>query len=175
MLDTVVLFVALLAVAGLLYVLTRPGRFQIARSRIINAPPEKIFPYVNDLRAMNTWLPFLKPDPDIRLNYIGPSSGKGAVNEFDGNSKVGAGRVEITDSVSPSKVAMRLQMSRPMACDNAVAFTLIPRGGATDVTWSMEGKCSFMSKLMGIFIDTDEMVGGQFEKGLADLKALAEK
>ena len=175
MIDTFALLMALLIVAGLLYVATRPDRFHIARTATINAAPEKIFPYINDLRAMNTWMPFLKPDPNIRLTYSGPSSGKGAVNEFDGNNQVGAGRVEITGSVAPSKVEMRLQMSRPMACDNAIAFTLKPGASATDVTWAMEGGNSLLSKIMGIFINTEKMVGGQFEKGLADLKTLAEK
>jgi carbon monoxide dehydrogenase subunit G len=175
MLDTLVLLVALLIVLVLLYTFKRPDRFRIARTQGINAPPEKIFPYINDLRALNTWLPFLKPDPDIRLTYSGPSSGRGALNEFDGNRQVGAGRVEITESIPHSKVVMRLQMSRPMACDNTVEFTLRPNGDNTDITWAMEGKSSFMSKLVGILINTDKMVGAQFEKGLADLKALAEK
>jgi uncharacterized protein YndB with AHSA1/START domain len=175
MLDTLALLMALLIVMSSLYVFTRPNRFRIARAQSINAPPEKIFPFINDLRALNTWLPFLEPDPDIRLTYSDPSKGRGAVNEFDGNHRVGAGRVEITESVPHSRVAMRLQMSRPMTCDNNVEFTLRPSGGKTDVTWAMEGKSSIMSKLVGIFINTDKMVGAQFEKGLAELKSLAEK
>ena len=175
MLDTLALLVAPLIVLGSLYVFTRPDRFRIARTQSFNAPPEKIFPFINDLRVLNTWLPFLKPDPDIRLTYSGPSSGRGAVNDFDGNRHVGAGRVEITESIPNSKVVMRLQMSRPMACDNTVEFTLRPSGDNTDVTWAMEGKSSFMSKLVGTFINADKMVGAQFEKGLAELKALAEK
>jgi uncharacterized protein YndB with AHSA1/START domain len=166
----VVIVAALLA-----YAATRPDTFRVQRSAGINAPPERIFPLIANLKSMNTWNPFVDPDPAIKIAYTGPESGKGAAHSWSGNSKVGEGRIEITEAVPSSRVAMQLDMLKPMKAHNAVEFRLQPNGGETTVTWAMSGRQPFIAKLMTIFIDCDRMVGGQFEKGLASLKAIAER
>lgn len=163
--------------AGLLvaYAATRPDDFRIARTTHIAAPPERVFAMINDLRAMNAWNPFdKKQDPEIKGTYSGPADGVGARYDFDG-SKAGAGHVEIIESTAPRHVAMRLIMSRPMACDNRIDFTIEPNGTGSEVTWAMSGKSQFMGKLCGLLFNVDKMCGGAFEKGLADLKVLAEQ
>ena len=169
------LALVLVVVALLAYAATKPDRFAIERSARIAAPPERIFPLIANLKAMNTWNPFVEPDPAVQISYSGPESGRGAAHTWSGNSKVGEGRIEITDAQAPSRVDLRLQMVKPMKADNAVAFTLAPNGGGTDVTWAMSGQQPLMGKLMTIFINCDRMVGGQFEKGLANLKSIAER
>jgi uncharacterized protein YndB with AHSA1/START domain len=166
----VVIVAALLA-----YAATRADTFRVQRSAGIYAPPERIFPLIANLKSMNTWNPFVDPDPAIKIAYTGPESGKGAAHTWSGNSKVGEGRIEITEAVPPSRVAMQLDMLKPIKANNAVEFTLQPNGSETAVTWAMSGRQPFMAKLMTIFIDCDRMVGGQFEKGLASLKAIAER
>lgn len=169
-------FVLIVAISGLLaYASTRPDSFEVSRSTLINAPPETIFPLINSPARMNIWNPFVKADPAIKLTYSGPEAGVGAANAWDGTSKVGKGDIEITESVAPSRIALRLNMIKPMKAQNYVEYTLVPRGAATEVTWMMQGKQPFMAKLMSVVINCDRMVGGLFEKGLADLKALAEK
>ncbi len=175
MLSTFLMLLGLVILAALAYAFTRPDNFIYSRTARINAPPERIYPLIADLRQMNAWNPFAKPDPNIKFVYSGPESGIGAINDFSGNNQVGAGRVEITDAAPPSRVTMRLVMTRPLACDNTVEFTLVPVGSTTDVTWAMSGKSNLLSKLMCLAMDPDKMVGGMFEKGLADLKVLAEK
>jgi uncharacterized protein YndB with AHSA1/START domain len=165
-----------LVVAGILaYAATRPDTFRVQRSTGINAPPERIFPLIANLKSMNTWNPFVDPDPAIKVAYSGPETGKGAAHTWRGNAKVGEGRIEITDVVPSSKIAMQLDMLKPMKAHNQVEFTLQPNGSETAVTWAMSGRQPFIAKLMTIFIDCDRMVGGQFEKGLASLKAIAER
>lgn len=171
---TVILAIAVLLGAVLLYAATKPGSCQFSRSIHILAPPERIFPLINDLRAMNEWNPFVKADPNIRLSYSGPASGAGAANDFDGNGQVGSGRVEIVESVPPSKIIMALHMVRPMKCQNRVEFTITPCSDGADVTWGMSGRQPFIGKLMSVFINTGKMVGGAFETGLTELKAKAE-
>lgn len=166
---------AVLVASVLLYAATKPDTFSYARSTTIAAPPAAIFPEINDLRAFNRWNPFLKPDPTTKLDYSGPPSGAGATNAWAGNSNVGRGSLAITESVSPSKIGMQLNMIKPIAASNRVEFTLVPTAGATTVTWAMSGKQPFMAKLMSVFIDCEKMCGDQFEKGLAELKALAER
>jgi len=166
----VVLVVALVA-----YAATKPDAFRVQRSTGINAPAERIFPLIANLKSMNTWNPFVEPDPAIKIAYSGPDSGKGAAHTWSGNSKVGEGRIEITDAAPSARVTMRLDMLKPMKASNLVEFTLQPTGDSTAVSWAMSGRQPFMAKLMTVFIDCDKMVGSQFEKGLGKLKAIAER
>jgi uncharacterized protein YndB with AHSA1/START domain len=175
MLTTTLIIIAVLVALAviLLYAASKPDTFGVQRSTTIVAPPEKIFPLINDLHAHTTWSPFEK-DPAMKRTHTGAPAGKGAVYEWDGNRQVGSGRIAITDSAAPSKVAMRLEMFRPFRADNVVEFTLEPQGNPTRVTWAMRGQQPFMAKLMSTFINCDKMVGSQFEEGLAKLKTLAE-
>jgi uncharacterized protein YndB with AHSA1/START domain len=170
------LFAILVVLLGafLLYVATKPDTCSFSRSVHISAPPEKIFPLIDDPRAMNEWNPFVKADPNIKLSYSGPPNGVGAANDFEGDSRVGAGRAEIIESAPPSKVVVALRMERPMKCQNRVEFSIAPTEGGSDVTWAMSGKQPFIGKLFSTFVDSQKMVGGAFEAGLADLKARAE-
>jgi len=172
--------VGVLAIIALLvYAATFPDSFQVQRTQRINASPEKIFPLINNLHGMNTWNPFSEPDPEIKITYTGPESGKGARYEWTGNSKVGQGSIEIIDVAAPSRVALRLDMLKPIEGHNTVVFTLAPNGSgteaSTDVTWAMTGERPLIGKVMDAVFNMDRMVGGQFEKGLAKLKAIAEK
>lgn len=163
------IIVGLLIVAAL-----KPDEFRVERSISIKAPPEKIFPLVNDLRAFGTWSPYEKLDPAMQRSYSGPASGKGAVYAWKGNDKVGEGRMEITSSTPPDSVLIQLDFLQPFEAHNTAAFTLKPEGGGTTVTWAMFGPAPFVSKLMSIFFSMDKMIGQDFETGLANLKTLAE-
>ena len=153
---------------------TRPDTFRLARTQSIKAPPEKIFPLIADLRRLNVWNPFVQKDPAIKLTYRGPESGPGAINEWEGNRQVGKGSLEIVEASPSSKLRMKLDMIAPIAASNTIEFTLAPHRGATDVTWSMEGRVPLIAKVLHMFCSMDRMVGGQFEAGLSQLKALAE-
>jgi uncharacterized protein YndB with AHSA1/START domain len=166
---------AALLAGFLAYAATKPDSFEITRSIDIAAPPAKIFPLINDLRAFNTWNPFLAKDPAVKLTYSGPQTGQGAGHGWDGNGDVGSGSLEIVEAAAPTRVAMRLDMVSPMEAHNAVQFTLVPAGGGTKVTWQMRGPQPFLGKVMDAIFDVDAMVGGDFETGLASLKVLAEK
>lgn len=171
----VAIAVVVVVAALVAYAATKPDMFRVQRSTGINAPAERIFPLIASLKSMNTWNPFVEPDTAIKISYSGPDSGKGAAHTWSGNGKVGEGRIEVTDAAPSSRVAMQLDMWKPMKARNAVEFTLAPNGKTTTVTWAMSGRQPLMAKLMTIFIDCDKMVGSQFEKGLGKLKAIAER
>jgi uncharacterized protein YndB with AHSA1/START domain len=173
MIATILIVIAVAVAAALAYAATKPDTFMVRRSASIAAPPERIFPMIDDLRAQSAWSPFEK-DPNMKRSHSGAPHGKGAVYEWDGNRQVGAGRIAITESVPPSKVELLLDMSRPFKAHNTVEFTLDRDGAGTTVTWSMQGRQPYMAKVMGLFMDCDKMCGGLFEEGLAKLKALAE-
>jgi uncharacterized protein YndB with AHSA1/START domain len=166
-----VLFAVIAAI--LIYAATKPDTFQIQRATTIVAPPEKIFPLINDLHAHTSWSPFEK-DPNMKRTHSGAPQGKGAVYDWDGDRKVGSGRLAIADS-TPSNITMVLDMFKPFKAHNTVNFMLDPQGSATRVTWAMHGRQPYMAKLMSTFINCDKMVGSQFEQGLAKLKTIAER
>ena len=119
------------------------------------------------------WSPFEK-DPAMKRTFVEPANGRGAVYEWDGNRKVGAGRIQVMTVSAPFLVTMELMMFRPFKAHNLVEFTVEPKGEATNVSWAMQGRQPFMGKVMSTFINCDKMVGREFETGLAKLKALAE-
>lgn len=175
MLKIIGIVIAVLIVAAVLYAITRPDTFHVQRTARIKAASDKIFSHINDLHAWEAWSPYAKLDPAMKTRYSGAASGAGAVYEWEGNAQVGAGRVTISESTPSNRVAIKLEMFKPFAANNDVTFTLQPKGDATDVTWAMDGRNTFMSKLMSLFFSMDKMVGGQFEEGLGNLKTLAER
>jgi hypothetical protein len=179
MFKTIVLGVVGVVVAGIGIVLVlaanKPDTFSVQRTARINAPPEKIFPLINNLRSFATWSPYEQKDPAMKRFYGATTSGKGAVYEWDGNSNVGKGRIAIADAAPPSKVTINLDMIDPFEAHNIVEFKLEPQGDATNVTWAMQGKVPFMAKVVHVVFDMDKMVGDDFAAGLANLKTIAEK
>ncbi|MGE0424265.1 MAG: SRPBCC family protein [Reyranellaceae bacterium] len=177
MLDIILIIVAVIAaaiIALLIYAATRPSRFRVQRSITINAPAESIFPQVNDLRAQQSWSPWEAKDPAMKRTYGGAQSGKGAKYEWQGNKQVGHGRMEIVESTPPTRLLMKLDFIAPFPANNMAEFILEPRGDSTVVTWAIFGPSPYMSKLMGIFMSFDKMIGKEFDTGLAKLKALME-
>lgn len=175
MLRKTALVVAFLVAAVLLYALTRPDTLHVERSVTVNAPPEKIYPLINDYRNWSAWSPYEKKDPAMKRTFNGPTSGKGAVYAWDGDKNVGKGRMEIVDTSPSSKITIKLDFERPFEANNVVNFTIQPTPTGSNVTWAMDGPMPCISKLMSVFINMDTMIGKDFEAGLANLKTVAEK
>ncbi len=172
---TVLVILVLIVAALLAYVASRPDTFRVERSIRIEASAETIFPHINNLHQWEAWSPWEKVDPGVQRSYSGADSGPGAVYAWQGNNKVGQGRMEITATTPPQRVLMKIDFIKPFEGHNSIEFTLVPDGDATRVTHAMYGPNQFLSKLMGLFFSMDGMIGQKFEEGLASLKALAEK
>ncbi len=179
MIKKIALGIALLLAAIILGILavaaTKPDTFQVERTATVDAPAEAVFPLINDFHRWDSWSPWEKLDPNMARTHSGAESGVGAVYEWEGNSDVGAGRMEITESEAPSKVTIQLDFTEPFESSNITRFTLEPEGETTKVTWAMHGPNQFMGKVMSVFVSMDAMVGKDFEEGLANLTAAAEK
>jgi hypothetical protein len=174
MIKTIAIVAVAVLAVPLVLAAFKPDTFRVERSASIQAPPEKLHPLINDMRTFNTWNPYNLKDPNIRGEYRGPQAGPGATYHFEGNKDVGKGSISIVDT-APAKVTMKLDMLEPFEGHNTVEFTMVPRGQATEVTWAMHGPSPYMAKLVGIFMNMDRMIGRDFEAGLANLKARAEK
>ena len=170
------IIVVLLIVGVLLTAATRPDTFIVQRTAVIKAPPEKVFPFINDFERWPAWSPWEKKDPAMKRSYGATKSGKGAKYAWEGNSDVGQGSMEISESTAPARVALRLDFVRPFEAHNNVEFSLRPEaGGTTQVAWRMEGPLPYFAKVIHLVLDMDRMVGADFEAGLANLKMAAEK
>jgi uncharacterized protein YndB with AHSA1/START domain len=153
----------------------QPDVFHVERTTTVNAPPDKVFPLVDDLRKWTTWSPYEKLDPAMKRTFGATTAGKGATYAWDAEGKAGAGRMEIVESTPPSKVGFALDFKRPFENRAKAAFTFVPQGDKTLVTWSMDSPTPFLGKILHVFFDAESMVGEDFARGLADLKAAAEK
>lgn len=169
----VVLAIAIAVV--LVLAATKPDTFSVQRAAIVSAPPEKIFPLIYDFRQWGSWSPYEHKDPAMKRTFSGAVRGNGAVYAWEGDRNVGKGRMEILDASPPSRIAIQLDFYTPFEAHNTAEFTMLPQDGATRVTWRMHGPAPLMARIMHVFINIDNMVGRDFEAGLANLKRLAEK
>ncbi|MEP6762992.1 MAG: SRPBCC family protein [Gemmatimonadaceae bacterium] len=159
----------------ILFASTRPSTFSLVRSTTIGASPDRVFPLINDFHKWSDWSPWEKIDPAMKRAFTGPESGVGAAYSWDGNNKAGAGSMQITRSDMPNKVDINLNFTRPFKANNLTEFTTAPSGNSTVVTWKMSGPLDLFGKVFHLFVNMEKMVGTDFEKGLASMKAIAER
>ncbi len=172
------IILAVVLVAIFLFVIVaalQPGEMRVVRSTAIAASPADVFPQVNDLYKWKAWSPWAKLDPAAKETFEGPPAGPGAEFKWSGNKKIGEGAMKITDSRPNDLVRIALTFVRPFPCSNLVEFTFTPEGNQTAVAWTMTGQKNFAAKAVGLFMNMDKMVGRDFEKGLAAMKAVVEE
>lgn len=153
----------------------KPDTFSVKRVVSIKAPPEKIAALITDFRQWGTWSPWEQLDPNIKRTFSGAPSGKGSIYNWEGNKDVGKGRMEIMDASTPARTVIKLDFLEPFESHNTTEFTLVPQGEMTTVSWDMSGPMPFVSKIMSVFASMDSMIGKDFEKGLSNMKTVAEK
>ncbi|CAN5788536.1 SRPBCC family protein [soil metagenome] len=149
--------------------------FTVERSTHVDAPPQRVYDQIVDFHNWTRWSPWEEMDPDMQRTYDGADSGAGAVYRWSGNRKVGRGAMEITRVVEPSTVEIDLHFERPFKARNDTVFSVGPDGSGARVTWSMTGEKTLMTRVMGVFKSMDQMIGPDFEKGLARLKVVSEE
>lgn len=174
MLKKIVLGIVVILVVFLTYVAFQPSDYRITREIKIHAPAETVFAQVNDLHKFNVWNPWAKVDPAAKMTFEGPLSGVGAISSWDGNHEVGAGRMTILESKPNTLIRMKLEYLKPFEGTSEAEFAFKSENGQTVVSWSNSGKSSFIPRLICTFMNMDKMMGGMFEKGLLQLKAVSE-
>jgi len=171
---TVIYILIAVVAVFVMVVALQPADFSVSRSTSIAAPPEVVFVQVNDLHKWQTWSPWAKLDPNAKIVYEGPVAGVGAAFAWSGNLQVGEGRMTVTESHPNELMLFKLDFVKPMKATNITEFAFKPDGRQTVVKWMMSGKRNFIGKAVGLVISCEKMIGGNFEKGLADMKSLAE-
>jgi hypothetical protein len=170
------ILIALIAIVVLfvIVVVMQPSQFRVERTAIISAPAPTVFAQVNDFHKWAAWNPWAKIDPAMKQTYEGAPAGVGAIYTWSGNNEVGEGRMTITESRPSDHIRIKLEFFKPFAATNVAEFNFKPEGDQAAVTWSMTGNNNFIAKAIHLFINIDKMVGGQFEKGLMQMKSIAE-
>jgi uncharacterized protein YndB with AHSA1/START domain len=174
MLIKILIAVAAIFVVLAVIVALQPSEFRVARSTTISAPPSAVFVQVNDFHKWEAWNPWGKIDPAMKQTYEGAPAGTGAIYTWAGNNEVGEGRMAIIESRPSELIRVKLEFFKPFAATNTAEFTFKPEANQTVVTWSMFGEKNFMAKAIHLFMNMDKMIGGQFEKGLAEMKSVVE-
>jgi hypothetical protein len=164
-----VLVLAVLIVGGGLLL---PASSHLERSTLIQRPPAEVFATLNSFGRFNEWSPWFEIDPSAKYAYSGPASGVGARMAWVGNSSVGSGSQEIIESLPPGKIVNALDFGGSKA---KATYQLTPEGDGTRLTWSLDSEHGHnpINRLFGAFL-LEGMVGKDYEKGLAKLKAVLE-
>ncbi|OFZ28811.1 MAG: hypothetical protein A2622_04045 [Bdellovibrionales bacterium RIFCSPHIGHO2_01_FULL_40_29] len=156
------------------FVATRQGKFNYERSGLIEAPADKIFPYISQFSMGGQWSPYEKIDPNMKKTFSGADGQPGSMMVFEGNSQAGSGQLELIKLIPNELVEIKLTMTKPIRAENLVIYKLTPEGNGTRFSWSMSGDGGFFGKLLNVFIDCENMVAGSFTEGIANLKTLVE-
>ncbi len=174
MITYILIGLAAVVIVFLIAVAMGPAEFRITRSATISAPAAAVFENINDLHKWEAWSPWAKMDPTAKNTFTGSAAGTGAVMSWAGNNKVGEGRMTITESKAGELIRIKLEFFKPFKAVNTAEFVFKAEGGQTVVTWSMFGPNTFVGKVIGLIMNCEKMIGGQFEQGLASLRTVAE-
>jgi uncharacterized protein YndB with AHSA1/START domain len=175
MLKKILIALALIVITFLIAAAMQPSDYRVVRRATIAAPPAVVFGNVNDLHKFQEWSPWAKLDPAAKMTFEGPPAGTGAIVKWAGNNEVGEGQMTIIESRPNELIRFKLDFVKPFAGTSDAEWMFQQEGSnQTAVSWSMSGKKNFISKAISVFMDMDQVIGGQFEKGLASLKALSE-
>jgi len=174
MLKKILIALAVIIIVFVIVVAMQPSEYRVTRSATISAPAQAVFAQVNDFHKWEAWNPWGKIDPAMKQSYEGAPAGTGAIYTWTGNNEVGEGRMTLTESRPSELIRIKMEFFKPVAGTSIAEFTFKPEGNQTMVTWSMAGENNFMAKAFGLFMSMDKMIGGQFEKGLAQMKSVVE-
>lgn len=174
MVTTILVGLGVLLMVFLIAAARQSDDLRVVRSIAISAPTALAFAQVNDLRKWLEMSPYAKDDPAATYTFAGPSAGVGSSLEWVGNSKIGAGRITITESRPDDLVRFKFEFFKPWYCTNTTDFIFRSTASGTEVTWAMTMKNNFIAKASGLVMNMDKLMGESYEAGLVNLKNLAE-
>jgi effector-binding domain-containing protein len=169
------ILIILLTLLGLFVILgfIGPKSFRVERSLVIAAPVDVVFNRVSKLAEMKNWGPWQAMDKDQVQSIEGTDGTVGAVWKWEGDT-VGKGMQEIVAIETNKSVRTKLTFLEPMEAVNESTYDLEDLGDSTRITWGLQGENDFLGRVMGLFKVMDRMIGPDFERGLSNLKGLAE-
>jgi len=156
------------------YAALQSADYQVSREIVVKASPEAVFPYINSSKKSNEWMPWAASDPEMKMTHSGPEEGVGSKSNWESKGKMGTGEAEIVESQPNQSVKTKLTYLKPMEMSQIAEVSLTPSAEGTLVRWSVAGRNDLIGRVVCLFMNMDKMVGGEFEKGLANLKRMVE-
>ena len=166
-------FLALLVVYAIFAMIFFDSHYHGENSITVNAPKEKVWTHVNSMKAFNTWNPWMKFDPNLKVTYSGISGNVGDKYHWIGNDDVGEGEQEITAIVPGEKVSTKMHFIKPMEDEATSDLMLASEGNATKVTWTIDFEMETYFKPMKPYMKYE--MEKSYNEGLANLKKLVEQ
>lgn len=152
----------------------QPSDYVISRQVTINAPTEKVFPYLSNQKLAEKWAPWFGMDPNLKMVYTGPDDAPGGKASWDTQGQLGTGSATISAVEPLKRVGIELEYTKPMEMRQHSDYLVEPQGNQTLVTWRVTGNNTFPGRVACLFMNIDKHVGGLFEQGLTKLKTIVE-
>jgi len=175
MLKKILWILVAIVVVFLVVVALQPSDYRVERTATIDAPASQVFTHVNDFHKWDAWSPWAKLDPDAKITFEGPDAGEGSVLAWSGNENVGIGKMTLVESRPDEKVKIKVDFEKPFEGSTNSEFAFKPAGDQTEVAWAMHGHHNFIEKAFCLVMNGLGMMGDDLEKGLAQLKTVAEQ
>lgn len=175
MLKKILIALAAIVLIFVGVVAMQPSEFHVERTADIAAPQANLFARVNDFRKREAWSPWAKLDPAAKVSLEGPPSGQGTVMNWAGNDEVGEGKMTLVESQPNDLVKIKVDFVKPFEGSSTSQFAFKPNGDRTAVTWTMNAHHNFLEKAFCLLMNGQKMVGDDMEKGLAQMKSVAEQ
>ncbi len=175
MLKKILQAAVLLIISLFGYAAFQPADYKISRQISIDAPADKIFPFLNNMKLADQWGPWKETDPEVKMTLTGPEEGVGAVTAWESPGQMGTGSATIVNSVQNQQVNIRLEYTKPSAMNQDSVYLIEANAdGKSVVSWTVTGKNNVVGRVFCLFVNVDKMVGSMFEMGLSKLKTVVE-
>lgn len=172
-LKIILWIVVILAVVIAILAVIAPKELKVERQIHIEAPAEIILDQLSHFENFEKWSPWSEVDPEMNTRIEGNDGEPGAVYYWEGNKKAGKGSQELT-SVSNDRIEILLTFEEPYKSEANVYYDIVPDEYGTNVSWGFTSKTSFPWNIMGLFMNMEEMIGKDYDKGLISLKTISE-
>jgi len=174
MLKKIGIALAVLILALVLVIASRPATYRVTRSTTVSAPPAVAYAQVADFHRWDAWSPWAHLDPNMQTSFAGPDGAVGSSYAWKGNDQVGEGRMTIVETRPGEALGIRLEFLKPWQAVSSTRFEFSRAATGTRITWTMDGENNFVAKAFSLVTDMDKMIGSDFERGLVSLKKVAE-
>ena len=173
------LFYWLLFIIALVLIISLflPTQFQVERSAMISQPKTRVFEYLKLLKNQEIYSVWWKADPGMKKSYTGTDGQPGFISSWNSKNKdVGSGQQKIIAIQDGQRIDTELKFFEPFEATNqAFLSTAEVDQNNTRVSWGISGNMPYPTNFMSIFINMEETLGNDLEKGLKNLKRILEK
>lgn len=153
------------------------GECKYEKSISINAPAEKVWENTNTLKAMDQWSPWNDLDPGMKKDWTGTTGQPGEKVCWESQKEeAGKGCQEVTKVDAASKtINTTIKFLTPYESEAGAYVTVVPEGNGSKATWGFTSEIPYPFTVMKLFMNLEDAIGKDYQKGLSRLKEMSEK